>query len=57
MQVGDLALWKPTGIDYDVLVLVVMNVEGLNRHYYCQTIDDPCTYLVRREDLKEVICK
>ena len=57
MQVGDLALWKPTGKDYDVLVLVVKNVEGLNRHYYCQTIDDPCTYLVRREDLKEVICK
>lgn len=57
MQVGDLALWKPTGKDYDVLVLVVKNVEGLNRHYYCRTIDDPCTYLVRRKDLRAVSCK
>jgi len=57
MRVGDLALWKATGKDYDVLVLVVKNPKGTNRHYYCQTIDDPCTYLVRREDLKEVACK
>ena len=57
MQVGDLALWKPTGKDYDVLVLVVKNVEGLNRHYYCRTIDDPCTYLIRRKDLRAVSCK
>ena len=57
MQVGDLALWKATGKDYDVLVVIVKNVEDLNRHYYCRTIDDPCTYLVRREDLRAVSCK
>ena len=57
MRVGDLALWTETGSDAKVLVLIIKNVAGLNRHYYCQTIDDPCTYLVRREDLKEVACK
>mgnify|MGYP001212902011 FL=1 len=55
MRVGDLALWKATGKDYDVLVVIVKNVEGIGCHYYCQTIDDPYTYLVRRKDLKAVV--
>ena len=57
MRVGDLALWNATGKYNDVLVVIVKNVEGLNRHYYCRTIDDPCTYLVRRKDLRAVSCK
>ena len=57
MRVGDLALWKATGKDYDVLVVIVKNVEGIGCHYYCQTIDDPYTYLVRRKDLKAVVCR
>ena len=59
MRVGDLALWKATGKGYDVLVVVVTEggVSGLGSHYYCRTIDDPCTYLVRREDLRMVSCK
>ena len=57
MRVGDLALWKATGKDYDVLVVIVKNVEGIGCHYYCHTIDDPYTYLVRRKDLKAVSCK
>ena len=57
MRVGDLALWKATGKHNDVLVVIVKNVEDLNRHYYCRTIDDPCTYLVRRKDLRAVSCK
>ena len=57
MRVGDLALWKATGKDYDVLVVIVKNVEGIGCHYYCQTIDDPYTYLVRRKDLRTVSCK
>ena len=57
MRVGDLALWKPTGTEAEMLVLIIKNVADLNRHYYCQTIDDPCTYLVRRKDLRMVSCK
>ena len=57
MRVGDLALWKATGKDYDVLVVIVKNVEGIGCHYYCHTIDDPCTYLVRRKDLRRVSCE
>ena len=57
MRVGDLALWKATGKDYDVLVVVVneAGVSGLGSHYYCRTIDDPCIYLVPRRHL-EAIC-
>ena len=52
MQVGDLALWKATGKHNDVLVVIVKNVEGLNRHYYCQVIEDGSIYVLTPEVLE-----
>lgn len=58
MQVGDLALWKPTHQDYDELVVIVKVIQELSgEHYYCRTIDDPCTYLVPRRHLEAVCSK
>jgi len=60
MRVGDLALWKATGKNYDVLVVVVTEggVSGLGSHYYCRPVaDDGVTFLVSRKNLKAVSCK
>ena len=57
MRVGDLALWKATGKNYDVLVVVVKSVSGLGSHYYCRTIDDGVTFLVSRRNLRAVSCE
>ena len=54
MRVGDLALWK--GVGKPLLVLIIKNVAGLNRHYYCQVIEDGSVYVLTPEVL-EAVCK
>ena len=54
MRVGDLALWTETGSDAKVLVLIIKNVAGLNRHYYCQVIEDGSVYVLTPEVLEAV---
>ena len=56
MRVGDLALWKPTGTEAEMLVLIIKNVADLNRHYYCQVIEDGSIYVLTPEVL-EVVCR
>tara|TARA_A200000159_G_scaffold161173_1_gene182603 strand:+ start:324 stop:488 length:165 start_codon:yes stop_codon:yes gene_type:complete len=54
MRVGDLALWKPTGSDDGLLVLIVKDVAGLKHHYYCQVIEDGITYVLTTNVLEAV---
>ncbi len=54
MRVGDLALWK--GVGKPLLVLIIKNVADLNRHYYCQVIEDGSIYVLTPEVL-EAVCK
>ena len=54
MRVGDLALWTETGSDAKVLVLIIKNVAGLNRHYHCQVIEDGSTFVITEQDLEAV---
>lgn len=57
MRVGDLALWKDTSTrKKEILVLITRNVAGLNRHYYCQVIEDGSIYVLTPEVL-EPVCK
>ena len=56
MRVGDLALWKATGTEAEMLVLIIKNVADLNRHYYCQVIEDGSIYVLTPEVL-EVVCR
>ena len=52
MRVGDLALWKGTGTKAEMLVVIIRNVAGLNRHYYCQVIEDGSVYVLTPEVLE-----
>ena len=55
MRVGDLALWKDTSTrKREILVLITKNVAGLNRHYYCQVIEDGSIYVLTPEVLEPV---
>ena len=57
MRVGDLALWKDTSTrKREILVLITRNGAGLNRHYYCQVIEDGSIYVLTQEVL-EPVCK